>query len=82
LERSTSLAKRILAGDIFGKSRQQIQRHSRSRATTKEDLLGGLANRREIAMGVTCTKQKRLASLQALNLLVAGTGFEPVTFGL
>jgi hypothetical protein len=27
-------------------------------------------------------KQKRPASLQAVELLVAGTGFEPVTFGL
>jgi hypothetical protein len=27
-------------------------------------------------------KNEGLASLQALDLLVAGTGFEPVTFGL
>jgi len=27
-------------------------------------------------------KQKRLARRQAVELLVAGTGFEPVTFGL
>ena len=30
----------------------------------------------------TDLKEKRLASLQAVDLLVAGTGFEPVTFGL
>src|SRR5208283_1720730 len=31
---------------------------------------------------VTARKMKGPASLQALDLLVAGTGFEPVTFGL
>jgi integrase len=31
---------------------------------------------------VTVVKNEGLASLQALELLVAGTGFEPVTFGL
>src|SRR5208282_1767804 len=31
---------------------------------------------------VTVRKMKGPASLQALDLLVAGTGFEPVTFGL
>jgi organic hydroperoxide reductase OsmC/OhrA len=30
----------------------------------------------------TGPKNKRLALLQAVELLVAGTGFEPVTFGL
>ena len=30
----------------------------------------------------TAVKQKQLALLQAVYLLVAGTGFEPVTFGL
>jgi hypothetical protein len=34
-------------------------------------------------VGVFTDVQKNgLASLQALDLLVAGTGFEPVTFGL
>jgi hypothetical protein len=31
---------------------------------------------------VTVRKMKRLARRQAVDLLVAGTGFEPVTFGL
>jgi hypothetical protein len=31
---------------------------------------------------VTIAKQKGLASLQALEYLVAGAGFEPATFGL
>jgi hypothetical protein len=30
----------------------------------------------------TDLKNEGLASLQALDLMVAGTGFEPVTFGL
>src|SRR5208282_4951877 len=38
---------------------------------------GGLGHNK-----VAARKMKGLASLQALDLLVAGTGFEPVTFGL
>ena len=33
-------------------------------------------------MKQTVVENEGLASLQALELLVAGTGFEPVTFGL